>query len=150
MLKQSIWVGLLILIMSVPLSVENDAKEEMPKDVKDYVIAKGYCSMKDLEEMDYYLLCNTDLHKGATGLEAKPSIISNDTQTIEEAKELYQKFKEQLPLEDDSDEDERTEVIYISPDCKWVITEKWSEFQLVNTMTLFFQKEKVKEKTGRK
>ena len=72
------------------------------------------------------------------------------TQTIEEAKELYQKFKEQLPLEDDSDEDERTEVIYISPDCKWVITEKWSEFQLVNTMTLFFQKEKEKEKTGRK
>ena len=85
-----------------------------------------------------------------TGLEAKPYIISNDTQTIEEAKELYQKFKEQLPLEDDSDEDERTEVIYISPGCKWVITEKWSEFQLVNTMTLFFQKEKVKEKTGRK
>ena len=107
-----------------------------------------YCNMEDLGEMDYYLLCNTDLHKGATGLEAKPSIISNDTQTIEETKELYQKFKEQLPLEDDSDEDERTEVIYISPDCKWVITEKWSEFQLVNTMTLFFQKEKVKEKTG--
>lgn len=115
---------------------------------KGYAPTGEYCNMEDLGEMDYYLLCNTDLHKGATGLEAKPSIISNDTQTIEETKELYQKFKEQLPLEDDSDEDERTEVIYISPDCKWVITEKWSEFQLVNTMTLFFQKEKVKEKTG--
>ncbi len=115
----------------------------------EYAVTKGYCSMKDLGEMDYYLLCNMDLSKGATGLEAKPSIISNDTQTIEEAKKLYQKFKEQLPLEDDSDEDERTEVIYISPDCKWVKTEKWSEFQTVNTVTLFFQKEKVKEKTGR-
>lgn len=149
MLRQSIWAGLLILLMSAPLSMDNDTKEAMQKDVKDYAITKGYCDMEDLGEMDYYLFCNTDLSKGATGLEAKPSIISNDTQTIEEAKELYQKFKEQLPLEDDSDEDERTEVIYISPDCKWVITEKWSEFQLVNTMTLFFQKEKVKEKTGR-
>ncbi|MCM1387733.1 MAG: hypothetical protein NC231_10425 [Bacillus sp. (in: Bacteria)] len=116
---------------------------------KGYEPTGEYCNMEDLGEMDYYLFCSTNLHKGATGLEAKPSIISNNTQTIEEAKELYQKFKEQLPLEDDSDEDERTEVIYISPDCKWITTQKWSEFQLVNTVTLFFQKEKVKEKTGR-
>lgn len=115
---------------------------------KGYAPTTEYCSMEDLGEMDYYLFCYTDLSKGATGLEAKPSIISNNTQTIEEAKELYQKFKEQLPLEDDSDEDERTEVLYISPDCKWVKTTKWSEFQTVNTVTLFFQKEKMKEKTG--
>lgn len=115
---------------------------------KGYTLTGEYCNMEDLGEMDYYLFCNTQLSKGATGLEAKPSIISNNTQTIEEAKELYQKFKEQLPLEDDSDEDERTEVLYISPDCKWVKTEKWSEFQTVNIVTLFSQKEKMKEKTG--
>lgn len=38
--------------------------------------------------------------KGVTGLEGKPFIVNNDTQTVEEAKDLYQKFKEQLPLED--------------------------------------------------
>lgn len=124
-------------------------KAKIEETEKGYAPTTEYCSMEDFGEMDYYLFCYTDLSKGATGLEAKPSIISNDTQTIEEAKELYQKFKEQLPLEDDSDEDERTEVLYISPNCKWVTTEKWSEFQLVNTVTLFSQKEKVKEKTGR-
>ncbi|MDE5597300.1 MAG: hypothetical protein K2J04_05660, partial [Lachnospiraceae bacterium] len=137
------------LVFNVYLSEGGIEDIEVSQFWIDYAIAKGCCSMEDLGEMDYYLFCHTDLSKGATGLEAKPSIISNDTQTIEEAKELYQKFKEQLPLEDDSDEDERTEVLYISPDCKWVTTEKWSEFQLVNTVTLFFQKEKVKEKTGR-
>ena len=127
---------------------DNKMEAKTEETGKGYTLTGEYCNMEDLGEMDYYLFCNTQLSKGATGLEAKPSIISNNTQTIEEAKELYQKFKEQLPLEDDSDEDERTEVLYISPDCKWVKTEKWSEFQTVNTVTLFSQKEKMKEKTG--
>lgn len=151
MIRQSILPVLLLpfVICGVILGRDNKMEAKTEETGKGYAPTGEYCSMEDLGEMGYYLFCNTDLSKGATGLEAKPSIISNDTQTIEEAKELYQMFKEQLPLEDDSDEDERTEVIYISSDCKWVTTEKWSEFQLVNTVTLFFQKEKVREKTGR-
>ncbi len=33
MLRQSIWAGLLILLMAAPLSVENDTKEEMQQDI---------------------------------------------------------------------------------------------------------------------
>ncbi len=116
-----------------------------------------YCNMEDLGEMDYYLFCNTQLNKGASGYEGKSSIINNNTQTIEAAKKLYLKFKEQLPLEDeeeengenDGDEDERTEVIYISPDCKWVITHKWSKFQTITTQILFYEKEKIREEVSK-
>ena len=151
MIRQSILPVLLLpfVVCGVILGRDNKMEAKTEETGKSCVPMSEYCSMEDLGEMNYYMFCNTQLHKGATGLEGKHSIINSDTQTIEEAKELYQKFKEQLPLEDDSDEDERTEVLYISPDCKWVTTEKWSEFQLVNTVTLFFQKEKVKEKTGR-
>lgn len=150
MIRQSILPVLLlpIVICGVILGRDDKMEAKIEETEKGYAPTTEYCSMEDLGEMDYYLFCNTQLSKGATGLESKPSIINNDTQTIEEAKELYKKFKEQLPLEDDSDEDERTEVLYISPDCKWVTTTKWSEFQTVNTVTLFFLKEKMKEKTG--
>ncbi len=73
---------------------------------------------------------------------------------MEDLGELYQRFKEQLPLEDEKeknrksegDEDERTEVFYVSPDCNWIITDRWSKFQTVITKTLFYKKEKIKEK----
>ena len=150
MIRQSILAVLLMACIVCGVTLDKDDKMEVKiEEIEEgYVPTGEYCSMEDLGEMDYYLFCNTQLHKGVTGLEGKPSIINNDTQTIEEAKELYQKLKEHLPLEDDSNEDERTEVIYISPDCKWVKTTKWNEFQTVNTVTLFFQKEKVKEEIG--
>lgn len=132
---------------------DNKMEAKIEAAEEDCVSADNYCSMKDLGEMDYYLFCNTQLHKDVTGYEGKPSIISNKTQTIEEAKELYQKFRGQLPLEEEEDKGkdggrERTEVWNISPDCKWVTTHKWNEFQTAETTTVYFEKEKVKEKTA--
>ena len=50
MLRQSIWAGLLALLMAAPLSMDNDTKEEMQKDLKEYAITKGYCDMEDIGE----------------------------------------------------------------------------------------------------
>ena len=153
MLRQSVWLGLLILIMTAPLSIDTDTKEEMRKDVKDYVITKGYCDMEDLGEMDYYLFCHTEMSGDVGPVEYVPIVLSSQTQTIKEAEDLYQEFKKRLPLEDEeeenrennSDEDGRTEVFYISPDCKWVITNKWSKFQTISTQMLFYEKENIKK-----
>lgn len=149
MLRQSIWVGLLILLMAAPLSMENDTKEKMQKDLKEYAITKGYCDMEEFEELNYYLFCSTQLHKRGSGAGSiwKQSIIGNETDTIEEAKELYQEFIKKLPLDslEEDEEGEYTYVSYVSPDCKWVKTSKWSEFQRIRTSKLFYEKEEVKE-----
>ena len=107
MLRQSIWAGLLALLMAAPLSMDNDTKEEMQKDVQSYMITKGYCDMDEFEEMDYYLFCGTQLHKRGSGdgSTCKQSIIGSETKSIEEAKELYQEFIKKLPL-DSVEEDE--------------------------------------------
>ena len=144
MLKQSIWVGLLILLMTAPLSMDDDTKEEMQKNVKDYAITKGYCSMEDLGEMDYYLLCYSQLHDRGSGALStfKQCIIGSETKTIEEAKELSQEFMKRLPL----DYEEEDKITYSSsPDCKWIKISKWNELLTINTQILFYEKEKVKE-----
>ncbi|MGN0280456.1 MAG: hypothetical protein ACI4C4_13980 [Lachnospiraceae bacterium] len=146
--RRSIWMGLLILhIMGVAATGEKDMEEIIEKDVNTYMLAKDYCSVDEFEDMDYYLLCNTQLNKGAGSFEPKSSIISNKTQTIEEAKGLHQEFLERLPLDlEKEDEEEKTNVVYISPDCKWVITNKWNYNRTVSTQTLFYKKEKIGEK----
>lgn len=150
MVRRSIWMGLLILhIMGVAASGEKGMEEIIEKDVNNYMLVKDYCSVDEFEDMDYYLLCNTQLHKDAGGFELKSSIISNNTQTIEEAKELHQEFLERLPLDlEKEDEEEKTNVSYVSPDCKWVITDKWSNFCTINIKTLFHEKEKIREKVS--
>lgn len=156
MIRQSILAVLLMSYTVCGVILGEDSMEEKIEETKRYyATAEEYCSMEDLGEMDYYLFCDTQLNKGASGYEGKPSIINNDTQTVEEGKELYQKFREQLPLEEeeenrgnDSDEDEKTEVIYISPDCKWAVTHKWSEHQTITTQTLFYEKEKIREEVS--
>ena len=157
MIRQSILAVLLMSYIVCGVISEEDSMEEKIEETKRYyAAAEEYCSMEDLGEMDYYLFCDTQLRKGASGYEGKPSIINNDTQTIEEAKELYQKFREQLPLEDEEEEnrgnadgeEERTEAVYISPDCKWVITHKWGENQVMITQTIYYEKEKVREQVS--
>ena len=149
MIRQSIWAGLLALLMAAPLSMDNDTKEAMQKDVQRYIVTKGYCDMDEFEEMDYYLFCGTQLHKRGSGdgSTCKQSIIGSETNSIEEAKELYQEFIKKLPLDsvEEDEEGEFTYVSYVSPDCKCIITSKWSEFQRINTRKLFYEKEEVKE-----
>lgn len=148
MVMRSVWMALLILrIVSAAISGESYMKEEAEKDVRDYMLAKDYCSIDEFENMDYYLFCDTQLHEGTGGFEMKPCIISSETQTIEEAKKLYQEFREKLPIETEPDEEgEVNNVTYISPDCKWVITNKWSEYKTISTQSLFYEKDRVNEK----
>ena len=155
MIRQSVAMALLITYMAcVVISGKDDTEERITEAERYYVSAKDYCSIDELEDMDYYLFCDTQISKGAGGCKSKPSIINNRTKTIEEAKELYHRFREELPLEEeidgknDSDKDERAEVFYVSPDCKWIVTSKSSEYSTICTQKLFYGKKAVREKVS--
>lgn len=102
-----------------------EAKIEVTE--KGYVSTSEYCGMEDLEEMDYYLFCHTEMSADVGPVKFASVVISSQTQMVEEAKKLYQEFKERLPLEEeeeenaeyDADEGEKSEIFYGSPDCKW-------------------------------
>lgn len=154
MIRQIISKALLIVYIACVMISGDDTEYRTHEAERAYMLSQDYCTIDELGEMDYYLFCGTQIHKSGTGsgVESKPSIINNDTRTIEEAKELYQRFRETLPLDDEQaeivepgSEDERTEVLYVSPDCKWIITDRWSNFQNVITTTLFVEKEKIRE-----
>lgn len=113
--------------------------------IQEAALSEAYCSMDEFEELDYYLFCDSQLHEGAGGFTFKPCIIGGETETIEEAKQLYQKFIEKLPL-DSGKKGEENNAFYISPDCKWVIMNKWNEHKTISTQMLFYEKEKIREK----
>ncbi|MCM1254371.1 MAG: hypothetical protein NC321_16250 [Clostridium sp.] len=136
------------IVCGVILGKNDKIDARVEETEESYLSTDGYCSMEDLGEMDYYLFCYTEMSGdvGPVGpVEYVPIVISSQTQTIKEAEDLYQEFKKRLPLEDDADEDGKTEVFYISPDCKWVITNKWSKFQTISTQMLFYEKENIKK-----
>lgn len=56
-----------------------------------------YCSMEEFEGLDYYLFCDTQIHKDVANFESRPSVIGSGTKNIEETEELYQEFRKQLP-----------------------------------------------------
>ncbi len=153
MIRQYIAKTLLITYIASVVLSGNDMEYNINKAKMGYMLSQDYCTIEEFEEMDYYLFCGTQIHKSGTGsgFERKPSIIYNDTKTIEEAKGLYQRFREKLPLDDEKiesgegDENERTEVLYVSPDCKWIITTRKSNYQKVFTTKLFVEKEKTRE-----
>ena len=149
---------LAVLFMSIivysTLGRGDKMEEKIETSKRDYVSAVENWSTKDLGEMDYYLFCHTEMSTDVGSVEFVSVLIDSQTQTVEEAKALYQEFKERLPLkeeeegngEQDGDEGEKTEIFYVSPDCKWIVTQKWSEHQTINMQMLFHEKEKVKEK----
>lgn len=142
MIKKGI---LMIFLIIASASMENSGKEEMERDAKSDMTTGDYCGMDEFEELNYYLFCDSQLHEGAGGFTFKPSIIGSETKTIEEAKQLYHKFIEKLPL-DSVEEGEENNAFYVSPDCKWVITNKWNEHKAMSTQMLFYEKEKIREK----
>ncbi len=53
MVMRSIWMALLILrIMGAAISGKDDMKEEAEEDVRDYMLAKDYCSIDEFKNMD--------------------------------------------------------------------------------------------------
>ena len=150
MVRQSIWLGLLVLLITTSIPRSNGMKEQMESDVKEYMIMEDYCGMDEFEELNFYLFCDTQLHEGAGGFTFKPSIISSETKTIKEAKQLYQEFMEGLPLEPKQEDGKGgvAYVSYVSPDCKWVIMDKWNKLRTIKTQILFCEKEKVRKKVN--
>lgn len=135
----------------------------MIKAFGDYSLIRDCCGMDEFADMDYYLFCNTQLHRDAGDFVSCPAIVGSQTQSMEEAKALYQAFKERLPLESEQSYEEKikteeglmpwdgedvTEVFYISPDCKWIKTNKWSKFKNISTQRLFYEKEQVEERVS--
>lgn len=154
MIRQTVSKTLLIVYIACMIILDEDDTEEKVEEAKRYyTVSQEYCTIDEFEDMNYYLYCNTWLWKGASGDQNIPSIISNKTQSLAEAKELYQEFRAKLPLEPDKEdeegeESEKTNVFYVSPDCKWVVTDKYSEYQTISTKMLFYEKEKVTQKVS--
>lgn len=140
---------LVIVVFGIVLWKDNKREAKTEEIEKGCVLAGEYCSMEDLGEMDYDLFCYTEMSSDVGPVEYVSVVIDSQTQTIEEARALYLEFKERLSLEEEEeqneDEGERTEISYVSPDCKWIVTQKWSEHQTMNTQMLFHEKEKIKE-----
>ncbi len=144
-------VALLPFVIGGAILWEGNKMEEKIEAAEkgDYVPTGEYCSMEDLGEMDYDLFCYTEMSSDVGPVEYVSVVIDSKTQTIEEARALYLEFKERLSLEEEEqneDEGEKTEISYVSSDCKWIVTQKWSEHQTMNTQMLFYEKERIKEK----
>lgn len=139
---------LIVYIASVMISGEDDMEYRINEAKTDYMLSKDYCSMDVFTDMDYYLFCYTEISSDVGPIEYEPIVMNSNTQTFEEARELYREFIVKLPLEKEEpgEEDEgEPYVFYISPDCKWTIALKWNEYQTQSTQTLFYEKEKIKK-----
>ena len=109
------------------------------------LLSKDFYCVSEFTDLDYYLFCDTELHKDVSGFEYKQAIIGNETRDINEAKELYQKFRENL-LPDDSWETAYVE--YVSPDCRWAVVTDWGDIyrsDVARKQSLFYEKKKMQE-----
>lgn len=149
MIRQSISKALLIVyIACVMISGKDDMEYRINEAKTDYMLSKDYCPMDVFRDMDYYLFCYTEISSDVGPIEYVPVVINSNTQTFEEARELYREFIVKLPLEKEEPEegdDGEPYVFYISPDCKWAVSLKWNEHQTQSTQTLFYEKEKIKK-----
>lgn len=151
MVGQSISKALLMVyIACVIISGKSDMEYRIDEAKMDYTLSRDYCTMDELTDMDYYLFCYTEMSSDVGPTEYESIIIDSQTRMIDDAKELYRKFIGNLPFEQEEiaeGDDKEPHVYYVSPDCKWVVTSKWKNFQNINTQMVFYEKEKVKEKT---
>lgn len=135
-----------IVIIAIALHVIFNQGDEVIENVKENVrmdmLTKDFCEVSEFEDLNYYLLCDTRLHKDVTYWEHKTTIIGKETANIEDAKALHREFKMLLPLDDD--EREETYVEYVSPDCQWIVTTYWKA-ESERKQTLFCEKKKVSE-----
>lgn len=97
------------------------------------------CKLSDFEDMDYYILCDTALAYGPSDYVYTYGIYGETTDGWEEGEQLYQKFKTDFFNENEMEADPETdEIVYISPDGQWVITQRylgldeWKEFYWLN------------------
>ncbi|MBO5472689.1 MAG: hypothetical protein J6A08_02715 [Lachnospiraceae bacterium] len=143
-------ITLTLLFVKAMLSLADSTYELMSEPIRMQIMTEeNYCGVDEFADLDYYLFCNTQLHKRSTNVhdwENKPVIIGKDTQTIGEAKALYQELKEALPA--DVKERKDTYVEYVSPDCKWISTVRWLGKGIpdfVAQQKLFYEGNMVKE-----
>ena len=136
-IHKSVSLVILYLMVIQAVKVKEDSQLEL--------LTKDFCDISEFTDLDYYLFCNTELHKDVSGFEYKQAIIDNETRNINEAKELYQKFRENLSPDDSW---ETAYVEYVSPDCRWAMVTDWGDIYSGNTarkQTLFYEKKKVLE-----
>lgn len=89
---------------------------------------EDYCQLNEFTDMDYYILCETEKNVGVSDIEQYYAIYGGDAVTLQQGQEFYQKYKDIFYASVDGNEDmdtgKKPELIYISPDCKWVISRK--------------------------
>ena len=80
----------------------------------------NYCQLSEFTDMEYYILCETEKNVGVSDIEQYYAIYGEDAVTLQQGQEFYQKYKDMFYAAVNGND----ELIYISPDCKWVISRK--------------------------
>ena len=82
--------------------------------------------LSEFEDMDYYILCDTALAYGPSDIIHTYGIYGETADEWEEGERLYQEFKTEFFHEPSATADpEMDEIVYISPDGQWVITQRY-------------------------
>ena len=92
---------------------------------------EDYCQLSEFTDMEYFILCETEKNVGVSDIEKYYAIYGENAVTLQQGQEFYRKYKDKFYAAVDGNEDMDTgnkpELIYISPDCKWVISQKIDE-----------------------
>lgn len=83
------------------------------------------CKLSDVNDLGYYIFCDTALAYGPSDIIHTYGIYGGVVDEWEEGEQLYQEFKTDFFNESgDMADTEMDEIVYISPDGQWVITQR--------------------------
>lgn len=131
----------LIIVLQTILSGLKVGEENMKIEQNE----NNFCDISEFADLDYYLFCDTTIITGPSDLETRYMILGNDVCTIEDGEQLYQKFQERYTL---NKERENSYILYISPDCRWVITKEDVSEEYDDYMArwrVFYEEKKIME-----
>ncbi|MBO5055725.1 MAG: hypothetical protein J6C64_05135 [Lachnospiraceae bacterium] len=101
-------------------------------------------SISEFQNMNYYILCDTALNSEVTDIVHTYGIYGEDADDFNKGTKLYQEYKatfwENMGIYEDKTGDS---IVYISPDCKWIITENMcgeNEYgEVLRQQTLYYE-----------
>ena len=67
MIRQSISRALLIVYIAYVTLSRDDMEYNIHEAKRHYMLSQDYCTIDEFAEMDYYLFCDTQIHKSGTG-----------------------------------------------------------------------------------
>lgn len=108
------------------------------------------CNISEFKDMNYYVLCDTALNAEVTDIVHTYSIYGRDADDTAKGEKLYQEYKNAfLTNAGIYNEKKNDNIVYVSPDCKWVILENVhgeNEYgEVLRQQTLYYEKNMKKQ-----